>query len=502
MSTMTADPAPAQSASPARATPGCDPATAAVVGMALLAVALQVLRLTRPGGLLPGNASDTSLYLGSAIRLVHGVAPYRGFVFLQPPGVVLLVSPFAMLSDLVGSRWALGAVNLCTPLLAAANVLLVGHLLRHRGWQAVLAGCGLMAVTPITYDALANGMLEPLMDLLCLVGLALVFDGDRLAGRRRMLLGGVAFGFGGCILVAAIVPVLVLAVLAALRQAKRLPPFAIGVAAGFIVPSIGFFSTAPGTFVHDTVLAQLSRASGTLRTPSIARLEDMTFGVGAVEAICAAAIMVGVIAVGFVLIRRRLTTLDVFALAGLVTMVAVQFAIANYYNHFASMVVPFAALPLGIAAGRLSQRWPRRVAAAVTAAVVLILISVVPRFAGDSAPQWQGEVDAVVPPGACALSSPYQLLVMSDRFTSDLPGCTSMVDPLATVVAYRHDPKGEEEAFQAALSHTDYLVTTTTLTHALWGSSLARVRSYVTDHFRLVRDGPVYVYVRHGFRVA
>jgi len=492
--------APAAGAGP-RAAGGGNRAAVVTVAMALVAIGLQVLRLTRPGGLLPGNASDTSLYLGSAIRLVHGALPYRDFVLLQPPGVVLVMSPFALLSDLVGSRWALGAVNLCTPLLAAANVALVGHLLRHRGWQAVLAGCGLMAVTPVTYDALANGMLEPLMDLFCLLGLALIFDGDQLAGRRRMLLGGVAFGVAGCVLVAAIVPALVVAALAAYRQVKRLSLYAIGVAAGFAVPSIAFFSITPGIFVHDVVLAELARAPGTHRTLAITRLQYMAFGDGPLAAICAAAILLAVIVAGFALVRRRFTTFDVFALAGMVTMAAVQFSIATYYNHFAAMVVPFVALPLGIAVGRLAVRRPRWVAAAVAAALVLVLISVVPRFAADSGPQWQGEVDAVVPPGACGLSSPYQLMVMSDRFTSDVPGCTPMVDPFATVLAYRNDPRGLERTFQAALHHTDYLVASTTLVHALWGSSLAPVRSYVTDHFRLVRDGPIYVYVRDGFRV-
>ena len=94
---------PAAAAGP-RVAAARNPAALVTVAMALVAVGLQVLRLTRPGGFLPGNASDTSLYLGTAIRLVHGALPYRDFVLLQPPGVVLVMSPFALLSDLVGSR--------------------------------------------------------------------------------------------------------------------------------------------------------------------------------------------------------------------------------------------------------------------------------------------------------------------------------------------------------------------------------------------------------------
>jgi hypothetical protein len=43
-----------------------DPAIVVVVSMALLAVALQVLRLTRPNALLSGGSYDTPLYWWAA----------------------------------------------------------------------------------------------------------------------------------------------------------------------------------------------------------------------------------------------------------------------------------------------------------------------------------------------------------------------------------------------------------------------------------------------------
>jgi hypothetical protein len=483
-----------------RSAVGRDPARALIVLMAVLAAGLQGLRLARPGGLLPGNASDTALYLGSAIRLVHGVLPYRDFVLLQPPGVVLLMSPFALLSDLVGSRWALGTVNLCTLLVAAANVALVGRLVRHRGWCAVLAACGFVAVSPMVYPALLNGMLEPLMDLFCLLGLSLVFERDELAGRRRMVLGGVVLGFAGAVLVASIVPVLVVAVLCALRSRRRLLAFVGGVVAGFAVPSLPFFATAPGTFVHDVVVAQLARTSGAQRTSALARLEYMTFGGGVVGSVIAASVILIAIILAFSLVRRQLTALEWFALAGMVTVVAMQFAIAGYYNHFAAMAVPFVALPVGIAVGRLASIRPGWVASAVTVSVAVLVLVLVPKLAVVSSPDWHGSVDAVVPSGACALSTPYQLTVMSNRFTSDHPGCTAMVDPFATRLAYSGDSL--VRVFQDAISHTDYVVMSTPLVHGIYGPLLAPVRTYVIEHFRLVRSGHLYIYVRDGCPIA
>lgn len=479
---------------------GRDQASWAVVLMASVAVGLQVLRLTRPGGLLPGSASDTSLYLGSAVRLVHGVLPYRDFVLLQPPGVVLLMSPFALLSDLVGTRWALGAVNLCTPVLAAANVVLVGRLVCHRGWQAALAGSGLMAVSPQVYSALLNGMLEPLMDLFCLIGLALVFDRDRLAGRRRIALGGLAFGFAGALLVASIVPVLVVAALCLRRLRLRLLPFVGGVVTGFVVPSLPFFAAGPGIFVHDVVLTQLARAPGTYRTASLTRLEYMTFGGGPLGAFIAAAAILVVVVLAFSLVRRRPSSFEWFAIAAMATMVATQFTIAGYYDHFAAMVAPFVAIAVGVAVARLASVAPSWTAAAAAVSVAVILLNLTPKLATRTGADLHSSVDRVVPAGQCALSAPYQLLVISDRFVSDVPGCTPMVDPFALRLAY----SGEQmvRAYQDAISHTDYLVMSTSLVHAVYGKILAPVRGYVVRNFHLVRSGRLYIYVRHGFPVA
>ena len=479
---------------------GRDRATWAVVLMASVAAGLQVLRLTRPGGLLPGNASDTSLYLGSAVRLVHGVLPYRDFVLLQPPGVVLLMSPFALLSELVGTRWALGAVNLCTPVLAAANVFLVGRLVRHRGWQAALAGCGLMAVSPQVYSALLNGMLEPLMDLFCLIGLALVFEEDQLAGWRRLALGGLAFGVAGSLLVAAIVPVLVVAGLCARRLRHRLLPFLGGVLLGFATLSLPFFAASPGGFVHDVVLTQLGRAPGAYRTPALTRLEYMTFGGGAAGAFFAAAVILAVTMLAFSAVRRRPSRLEWFAVAGMVAMVATQYTIAQYYDHFAAMTAPFVAIAVGVAVARLASLAPGWTAVAAVASVAVILLNLTPMIATWSGPDWHGSVDRVVPAGGCALSTPYQLLVMSDRFVSDSPGCTPMVDPFAMRLAY--SGQGMVRAYQDAIAHTDYLVMSVPLVHAVYGRILAPVRGYVVSNFRLVRSGRLFIYVRHGYPVA
>ena len=57
---------------------------------------------------------------------------------------------------------------------------------------------------------------------ICLLGALVLFDGDRLAGLRRLAWGGAAFGFAGAIKVWAILPVLVVFALTARRAASIL----------------------------------------------------------------------------------------------------------------------------------------------------------------------------------------------------------------------------------------------------------------------------------------
>src|SRR5207237_10116012 len=116
---------------------------------------------------------------------------------VHPPGVDLLASRVALFSRASGTRDAMAAVSLCMPLVAALNVLLVGALIRHRGRLPTLIGAGLMATFPAEVGATHTALLEPVLDLFCLLGALLVFDGEMLGGRRRLLLGGVALGFAG-----------------------------------------------------------------------------------------------------------------------------------------------------------------------------------------------------------------------------------------------------------------------------------------------------------------
>src|SRR6516162_516590 len=245
---------------------------AAIIGTSLIALALR-LWILFSAGLMSVTQYDDGPYFGSAVRLVHGILPYRSYAFVQPPGITELMSPAALESYLGGTAWALVIGRFLSVLAGTAAVVLTGFLVRHRGALAVLLAGGILAIYPISAVSARTVLLEPWLVLFCLAGAVAVFDRDRItASTRRLAWGGVAFGFGGAIKVWAIVPVLVIVVLC-LPQLRRAALFAGGVAAGFLIPVLPFVTAAPARFYDDVVVAQLARIGS--RVPAWERFNSM-----------------------------------------------------------------------------------------------------------------------------------------------------------------------------------------------------------------------------------
>src|SRR5438094_4534236 len=283
MATTASGTSPGDAAAPRSwGTPGV---RAAIISTSVIALALRLWILFVPG-LMSVTQYDDGPYFGSAVRLIHGVLPYRDYAFVQPPGITELMSPAALESYLGGTAWALVIARFLCVFAGTAAVVLAGFLVRHRGALAVMLTGGIIAIYPAAAASARTVLLEPWLVLFCLAGAVAVFDGDRLTSRtRRLLWGGVAFGFGGAIKVWAIVPVLVIVVLCLSRpRASRPPPlclpqvrraavFAGGVAAGFLIPVLPFVIASPARFYDDVVVAQLARI-GT-RTAAWKRFNSM-----------------------------------------------------------------------------------------------------------------------------------------------------------------------------------------------------------------------------------
>jgi alpha-1,2-mannosyltransferase len=443
-----------------------------IVAITVLAAALRLYYLSRPGFLLGVTEYDDGSYLGSAIRLVHGQLPYRDFVFVQPPGITLLMVPVALVAKVTGTAWAMALGRILTVAAGTASVPLTGRLVHRRGILAVLLACGICAVHPDSVAAAHTILVEPWLVLFCLIGALAVFDGDRLATGRRIFWGGVAFGFAGAIESWAIVPVLVLLVIAvSARQPRRAAAFLRGVAAGFGVPTLPFAALAPAGFYRSVVTAQVGRRLGATRIYGLYRIRLMAglsdlahpnalLVLGVTAAVVG--LVLGATALTWHRTRRPPAALDWFAAlsGGLIALVFLW--PPQFHYHFVAFLVPFLALSVGLAAesaGRAAGRAAESVtalsvaarsaaarsaaraaagpalrrAACVLAALAVAGAAVVQ--AGYERPQRTSispaeyaAVRRVIPAGACVLADEVSYLVATDRFVSDVPGCPAIDD--------------------------------------------------------------------------
>ena len=74
---------------------------AIVIGVGLLSLGLSLWQLTQPGYI---DFYDSGVYFAAAFHLIAGALPYRDFTFVQPPGIVLLLSPVALVGRIFGTH--------------------------------------------------------------------------------------------------------------------------------------------------------------------------------------------------------------------------------------------------------------------------------------------------------------------------------------------------------------------------------------------------------------
>jgi hypothetical protein len=513
------------------------PVTAAIAAATLLALGLRFYQLSRPGYLLGVNEYDDGNYFGSAARLINGSLPYRDFLIVQPPGITLLMIPAALLSKVTGTAWGMGVGRILTVFAGAASVILVGLLVRHRGVLATVIACGISAVYPDSIQAAKTVLVEPWLVLFCLIGALAVFDRDHLArSGRRIFWGGVAFGFGGAVEPWAIFPVIVVVVLL-LRWPRRLGLYVAGVAAGFLVPVVPFAALAPSKFYEATIIAQIgSRANATRvaiwpRIQAMTGLADLSHPTHLIEAVAAILIVgfvLGGLGLRLLLTRRLPAALDLFAVGSTALVVAAFLWPSQFHYHFGAFLAPFLGMAIALTAATLIpdpqpaartdwtlpavMRWGT---AGLAALVILIM-------AGYQYGWERGQVaklplsataraQRLIPPGACLLADEMSFAVMTNRLTSDVPGCSPLLDATGTNYALSH---GRDPETGAARYPKLNAVWTYAFDHAqyVWLSGLNKHRvawtpqltSYFDTHFtRIMRAGPAgSLYRRIGLKPA
>jgi len=446
-------------------------ATGAIItGAVAVALALRFYQLSRPGYLFGVTEYDDGPYFGSAVRLLTGSLPYRDFVLVQPPGITLLMVPAALVGKLTGTAVAMVIGRVLTVLASSAGVLLVGLLVRHRGVLATLLSCGILAFYPYSVAASHNVLVEPWLTLFCLIGAVAIFDGERLtSSRRRLVWGGVAFGFAGAVEMWAIMPVLAafglcLATGAAatglMPRVRRGLLFAGGTAAGFLVPLLPFAAMSPHGIYQSLIVAQIGPRAHPDRVPEQVRFRNM-LGLPGLQlpalgsALVVVVFVAAALAVTWLLTRQLPASLEWFVLVTTVLVTLMFMWPDQFHYHFVAFLGPFLAMSIGLVAGRLAdavlrgpmlrgETWLRWFVPGIAGVVLAGCTFLVLRGETRPARYMQltpgviaavQQMQRVIPHGACTLSDQETYLIMANRFTSNVPGCSKMIDTLGTDLA-------------------------------------------------------------------
>jgi alpha-1,2-mannosyltransferase len=447
----------------------------------VLALVIRLYTLSRPGYLTGVTEYDDGVYLGGAIRLLQGALPYHDWAYVQPPGILLLMTPVALLAKVTTTTHAMAAARLLTVAASTACVPLAGSLLRYRGTFVTLVTCGVLAVYPDDITTAHTLILEPWMNLFCLLGVCLAFRRGRLARPGRLAWAGVAIGFAGAVKYWAALPALVLLVVClvtgpgaergarrVLRPARGTVGYVFGVLAGFLVPVLPFALMAPSVFLRSTLSDQAVRAGSyvpvSLRLAHVTGLIDFLNGSGhfslnaGVRSLFASGgaaattntsagwlpyvvtlLVVAVLVLGYVWDPRRPSPLEWFALVTAVGAVIAVLSYSAFFYHYPDFPAPWLALTAGGAAGALAHGAStrpqlRRAMFPVTGVIVLaVALFQAYQVSGLSAPDIYPD-QALIPPGACVVTDETSLAIAANRFTAAHPGCPDVIDSLAVTL--------------------------------------------------------------------
>jgi len=507
--------------------------TLVAAGSAGLAAVIAGYPLTLPHllagvhGFASGAGYDDGVYLAAALRLLNGDLPYRDFAFVHPPGITLIMAPFAGLGRLLGERDALALARVATVLVAAANSALASISVRHHGIAASVTAGVLLAGFPGAYNADHTLLLEPWLVLACLSAFVVLFPRGELAwSAKRLALAGALAGFAGAIKVWAVLVVVPLLVLCVILRRRRSAPFLAGVAAGFGLPCLPFLILAPGAFLSDVVVAQAKRSSADDGLDAATRIGIMSglkhFGEPAPPA---AVVVLGVVlaaaaAAVLGLARRHARAADWGAAAVAAVVVTGLFLPSQFYDHYAYFSAAFIAVLAGVVAGLLAAaaaRLARRSAtplaaplgsAALPVVACALVIAALPHGVGEARGYFADAADpgllisATVPEGACVVFDDPVLLIVGNRLGTPHGDCPRLVDPFGLWLtedagARPHlggpFPQAFVDKWSGWLDQADYLVLSVPGSNYLPFS--AELIDQFTSTYRLVAEGEhAYIY--------
>ena len=296
-------------------------------------------------------------------------------------------------------------------------------------------------------------------------------------------------------------------------------PLFIGLAAGFLIPSLPFFLLAPRNYVRDLVAIQFLRHHAPTTASAADRLMYVT-GIPGLPSIHATHTLAFILAAGSrssspspTWRRCARTTFDWFVLAAAALSVAAMFISPDFHFHYTYFPAVFVALLFGVSCDRVgrfagsvaSSHFERRPKIGLVPILGVLLIVAAGVWGVGQATRFDRDdpgiitvgdmglaVEHVVPKGACTVTDEPALTVTANRFVPDRASCPDVVDTFSTWIAY--DPKTLPPsngpfnaklvaAWRSWLGAADYAVLTDSPFRIPWSPDLI---AWFNQNYRLI----------------
>ncbi len=411
----------------------------ALAGLALLAFVVRLLPVLLHGGLGFIGRYDDGVYYAAADALSFGRVPYRQFILLHPPGIMLVLLPFAALGRITTDLAGVEVARLAFMALGAANTVLVAVIARRWGRPAMLVAGLVYACWQPAVFAEQSTFLEPVGGLLVLLALYRLIKTDGPPTARAELVSGLCLGGAALVKIWYVAPLATIVAWQLLRRqpksAARLLVASVGTVAAVVVP----FAIAAGHPMNQMVLRdQLFRP---IAVPARSARFASLLGVGSLTGndvqlrhllvVLLSALLVVVF--GAAITDRA--TRPLFAILAVNATVLIVSPV--YLRHYAAFIAGPAALLVGVGVARLYVMARLRPAAtAATGLIVATCVASAVRIGrvddGRSFPA--ARFTAAAPAGCIAADDPLALAEI-DRLSTDLrDGCPVKVDVTGAVL--------------------------------------------------------------------
>ncbi|MCW2811280.1 MAG: hypothetical protein JWP61_1738 [Friedmanniella sp.] len=332
------------------------PAVLVALGILLVAATARAFPVLAGGGLFGLGNYDDGVHYAAAVAFTSGELPYRDFLLLHPPGIVLLLTPAALLGAVLGDPTGMAVARVGWWVLGGVNAVLVARIVLPFGRAAALVGgLGYALFFPAVYSE-HTALLEPPATTCLLVSLLLVRatePGARLSG-RRVLLAGAVLGFAVTLKIWGVVPVLVVVGwLLGGRRFRTAAAYLAGAVGICLVVYLPFFLSAPSQMWRLVVTDQVGRRP--LDVAFVKRLTDLSGmslwapASGGLTPLIVAALVVGVVCtlVAVLLRRSRLLGLLTVALVGMLLLTP------SWFVHYSGLTAAPVVLVTATATGAL-----------------------------------------------------------------------------------------------------------------------------------------------------